>query len=113
MVYWSNDRVYLFVGMCGVIGNMPLCHSGVRSSSLPRSAVYKNRNRVRTFRVLEETIEEKVCVYCHNHEFDDILEVYHLKGIILEFDSNTTIGEINSEDNLIWLCPNHHKMLEM
>ena len=65
--------------MCGVIGNMPLCHSGVRSSSLPRSAVYKSRNR---------------------------------EGI-LEFDSDTTIGEINSEDNLIWLCPNHHKMLEM
>ena len=34
------------------------------------------------------------------------------KGI-LEFDRNATIGEINHEDNLVWLCPNHHKMLEM
>lgn len=63
-------------------------------------------------RTIEESKKEKVCAYCHNHEFDDILEVHHLKGI-LEFDRNATIGEINHEDNLVWLCPNHHKMLEM
>lgn len=63
-------------------------------------------------RTIEESKREKVCAYCHNHEFDDILEVHHLKGI-LEFDRNATIGEINHEDNLVWLCPNHHKMLEM
>ena len=63
-------------------------------------------------RTIEESKRERVCAYCHNHEFDDILEVHHLKGI-LEFDSNATIGEINNENNLVWLCPNHHKMLEM
>lgn len=63
-------------------------------------------------RTIEESKKEKVCAYCHNHEFDDILEVHHLKGI-LEFDKSATIGEINNEDNLVWLCPNHHKMLEM
>lgn len=63
-------------------------------------------------RTIEESKQEKVCAYCHNHEFDDILEVHHLKGI-LEFDESTTIEEINSENNLVWLCPNHHKMLEM
>lgn len=63
-------------------------------------------------RTIEESKKEKVCAYCHNHEFDDILEVHHLKGI-LEFDKEATISEINSEDNLVWLCPNHHKMLEM
>lgn len=63
-------------------------------------------------RTIEESKRERVCEYCHNHEFDEILEVHHLKGI-LEFDKNATIGEINSEDNLVWLCPNHHKMLEM
>lgn len=54
---------------------------------------------------------EKVCQYCHNHEFDAILEVHHLKGI-LEFDEDTLIKEINNENNLVWLCPNHHIMLE-
>jgi hypothetical protein len=63
-------------------------------------------------RTIEESKKEKVCAYCHNHEFDNILEVHHIKGI-LEFDREATIAEINNEDNLIWLCPNHHKMLEM
>lgn len=63
-------------------------------------------------RTLEESGVEKVCAYCHNHEFDEILEVHHIKGI-LEFDRTSTIGEINDEKNLVWLCPNHHKMLEM
>lgn len=46
-----------------------------------------------------------------DHEFDAILEVHHLKGI-LEFDEDTLIKEINNENNLVWLCPNHHIMLE-
>ena len=62
--------------------------------------------------VLENSEREKCCEYCHNHEYDDILEIHHLKGI-MEFDRSTTIREINSESNLVWLCPNHHKMLEM
>lgn len=62
-------------------------------------------------RTIEESNIEKVCAYCKNHEYDEILEVHHIKGI-LEFDSNTTINKINSLSNLIWLCPNHHKMLE-
>ena len=63
-------------------------------------------------KIMNNSKREKVCEYCHNHEFDDILEVHHIKGI-MEFDYNTTIGEINDESNLVWLCPNHHKMLEM
>lgn len=62
-------------------------------------------------RTIEESKVEKVCAFCKKHEFDEILEVHHIKGI-LEFDSKTTINEINSISNLIWLCPNHHKMLE-
>ena len=62
-------------------------------------------------RTIEESKVEKVCAFCKNHDFDDILEVHHIKGI-LEFDSETTIKEINSLSNLIWLCPNHHIMLE-
>ena len=60
---------------------------------------------------LEESKIEKVCAFCKNHEFDDILEVHHIKGI-LDFKKENTIKEINSLSNLIWLCPNHHKMLE-
>lgn len=59
----------------------------------------------------KESKQEKVCAYCHNHEFDDILEVHHLKSI-LSFNYNTKIKEINCDNNLVWLCPNHHAMLE-
>lgn len=62
-------------------------------------------------RTLEESQIDKVCAYCQNHDFDEILEVHHIKGI-LEFDNETTINEINSISNLVWLCPNHHIMLE-
>lgn len=55
---------------------------------------------------------EKVCAYCRNHDFDDILEVHHIKSI-LDFDESTKVGEINDILNLVWLCPNHHKMVEI
>lgn len=58
-----------------------------------------------------ESKQKKVCTYCHNHEFDEILEVHHLKSI-LDFDPHTKISEINCDENLVWLCPNHHAMLE-
>lgn len=61
--------------------------------------------------LMEDTTREKVCNYCKNHEFDDILEVHHIKPIS-DFDEHTKISEINSLDNLVWLCPNHHTMLE-
>lgn len=62
-------------------------------------------------RTLLESNIEKVCAYCKNHDFDEILEVHHIKGI-LEHSMDTSINEINSLDNLVWLCPNHHAMLE-
>ena len=61
--------------------------------------------------VIEKSDKEKVCSYCKNHEFDEILEVHHVKSI-LEFDLNTKIKVINDISNLIWLCPNHHSMCE-
>lgn len=63
-------------------------------------------------RTIVESGKERVCEYCHNHEYDDILEVHHIKSI-LEFENDSTVAEINDINNLVWLCPNHHKMLEM
>lgn len=67
--------------------------------------------RKKSREILEESKVEKVCAYCKNHDFDDILEVHHIKGI-MSFDRDTKMKEINSLPNLIWLCPNHHIMLE-
>lgn len=63
-------------------------------------------------RVLSESDIPKECCICHNHEFDDILEVHHIKQI-LDFDEHTKISEINSLDNLVWVCPNHHKLIHL
>lgn len=63
-------------------------------------------------RVMENNKDvEKVCMFCKDHAYDEILEVHHLKGI-MKFDPHTKISQINSTSNLVWLCPNHHKMLE-
>lgn len=35
------------------------------------------------------------------------MEIAHIKAVS-EFEESSTIAEINSIDNLIALCPNHH-----
>lgn len=60
--------------------------------------------------VLENSNTEKVCVVCKNHEWDEILEIHHIKGI-LEYEHDTLIKDINNLNNLVWLCPNHHAMI--
>lgn len=64
-----------------------------------RSAIRKDAQK--TF--LEKNKEPccKICGY-RNH-----IEVAHIKAVS-EFDDNTMIAEINSIENLIALCPNHH-----
>jgi ribosomal protein L32 len=58
-----------------------------------------------------ESQQNKVCKYCNNHEFDSILEVHHLRRIT-DFDEHEKVANINNDENLVWLCPNHHRMLE-
>ena len=56
-------------------------------------------------------LENRKCKYCLDDEFKQVLEVHHIKGI-LTFDIDTKIKHINNIDNLIWVCPSHHAMLE-
>lgn len=46
----------------------------------------------------------QICVRCG---YDKHVEAAHIKAIS-DFDENTLISEINSDDNLISLCPNCH-----
>lgn len=57
--------------------------------------------------------QEKVkqCNLCNHNEFKDVLEVCHIKGI-MKFSLDTKIKEINHIDNLIWLCPSHHRLFD-
>ena len=52
----------------------------------------------------EELNPDAKCVVCG---YSKHIEVAHIKAVS-DFDDNTTIKEINSIDNLIALCPNHH-----
>lgn len=51
-----------------------------------------------------ENTKEPKCAICG---YSKHVEVAHIKAVS-EFDNDATIKEINSVDNLIGLCPNHH-----
>ena len=55
-------------------------------------------------KVIERSGIKKCCKNCG---YDKHVEVCHLKGIS-EFDKTCLISEINSLDNLVYLCPNCH-----
>jgi len=59
-------------------------------------------------RVLELSSKEKKCKICG---FNMVVNVCHIKPIS-EFSLDTKLLIINSLDNLIYLCPNHHAMLD-
>ena len=52
-------------------------------------------------------MEHNECPKCEICGYDKHVEIAHIKAVS-EFDDDVTIREINSIDNLIGLCPNHH-----
>ena len=64
-----------------------------------RSSIWRH-----TQKVFENSSKDKCCKICgHTKHY----EVAHIKAVA-DFDDNILVNEINSEDNLIALCPNHH-----
>lgn len=51
--------------------------------------------------------KENKCPKCYVCGYDKHVEVAHIKSVS-SFSDETLISEINSKDNLIGLCPNHH-----
>lgn len=54
--------------------------------------------------IYENSEKPKECVICG---YDKHYEVAHIKAVSI-FDDDVLISEINNEENLIALCPNHH-----
>lgn len=54
--------------------------------------------------IYKNSSKPKKCICCG---YDKHYEVAHIKAVSL-FDDNALISEINDENNLIALCPNHH-----
>ncbi len=49
---------------------------------------------------------------CYICGYDKFTEVAHIKAVS-DFPPDATLGEINSITNLVRLCPNHHKELDL
>jgi len=62
--------------------------------------------------VLVESKKPCECEVCHDKELEPILEVHHIKQIT-DFSPETLISEVNDLSNLMWLCPNHHKLVHL
>jgi len=74
--------------------------------STPRTRYVHVRKHAR--KVMKESDKQKECEVCG---FDVVIEVCHVKGIA-EFSPSATLGEVNALDNLMYLCPNHHAMMD-
>jgi hypothetical protein len=48
---------------------------------------------------------EKKCKICGYNKFVDVAHIVPIK----DFSDNTLLMEVNHKDNLLYLCPNHHK----
>lgn len=65
---------------------------------------YRSSIRKNAYEMFFNNCSDKKCAICG---YDKHVEIAHIKPVS-EFDDNTLISEINSIDNLIALCPNHH-----
>jgi transcriptional regulator with XRE-family HTH domain len=70
----------------------------------------KKFNQIRKYArlFLSESKVDKKCVICG---FNVHVEVCHIKAIS-SFSKYSLLKEVNSLDNLVYLCPNHHYMLD-
>lgn len=73
----------------------------------PSRAKY-NDIRVWARKILRKSGRNRECEICG---FNIYVEVCHKKEIYT-FPENALMGEVNSLDNLIYLCPNHHVMFD-
>lgn len=65
---------------------------------------YRSAIRKLAEKIYKNSNKELKCAVCN---YDKHVEIAHIKPVS-DFDDCSTIAEINSIDNLIALCPNHH-----
>lgn len=65
---------------------------------------YRSSVRKLAEKIYKDSGKPQKCAICG---YDKHIEIAHIKAVS-EFDDSATIAEINSINNLIALCPNHH-----
>lgn len=78
----------------------------LRTDGASRTKWTQVRKDARQF--LDELERPRECEICG---FDVYVECCHIKPIA-DFPLDTKLKDVNTEDNLAWLCPNHHVMLD-
>ena len=78
--------------------------------TLTGQATYQKNSRIRQLARIAytKTHKDKMCTIC---DYDKHIHICHIKPINT-FSDDTTIAVINSPDNLVALCPNHHWELD-
>lgn len=94
----------------GMSANIQQCESLLNKT---KGDLFKNRKNWQSARSTIRKNAQQVFAKFNPHPkcsicgYDKHIEVAHIKAVS-EFDDNTPIKVINSIDNLIALCPNHH-----
>lgn len=109
----SSDVVSNIKSRCSKLGIEPIIEQpspilfktkGELLSSRKNYQSYRSSIRKHAELTYFRSTKVKKCAICG---YDKHIEIAHIKSVA-EFDDSATIAEINSIDNLIALCPNHH-----
>ena len=109
----SSDVVSNIKSRCSKLGIEPIIEQpspilfktkGELLSSRKNYQSYRSSIRKHAELTYFRSTNVKKCAICG---YDKHIEIAHIKSVA-EFDDSVTIAEINSVDNLIALCPNHH-----
>ena len=92
---------------------LPLYEGKKDIASLTKKELFQSRNSYQSARsaivknaqaVYSKSKKPRYCAICG---YDKHYEIAHIKAVA-DFENDTSIAEINNENNLIALCPNHH-----
>lgn len=105
-----RDRI---IERCSKLGIEPILYKPLSVLSRTKGELLNDRKNYQSYRSAIRKIADYVykssgkpyqCAICG---YSNHIEIAHIKAVS-DFENSTTIAEINSIDNLIALCPNHH-----
>lgn len=108
-----GNSKYISASLCSKCTNSTNRNSTIDKTLADFEKLYKNNSRYFTVRkyarltLIEAGIEKK-CKICG---FNHYVEACHIKAIS-SFPKDTKVSVVNDINNLVYLCPNHHVMLD-
>lgn len=109
----SSNVVSNIKNRCSKLGIEPMIEQPSPILSKTKGELFSSRKNYQSYRsairkhaelTYLKSCKVKKCAICG---YDKHIEIAHIKSVS-KFDDSATIAEINSIENLIALCPNHH-----